>query len=327
MITRETTSVSLRRDLSQTANEFADGRAAQRFIARQVAPIARVAETEGRYPVWCRENFKKRPTQTNRASGAGYERIGAQFNQLTYACEEHGLEFPLDDRNSRKYTTWLDFEQYAARVLRFQLLQEWEIRGATLFNSGIGLTNTNVATAWSDTANADPVTDIIKRCEAIEQNSGVDRSEHVVVIPSVDYREAMATDAVRELIKYTYGRDAGIQPQLLRTDDFARMVGVRRVLRASSYYDSAQEGITESNAAIWPAGVIFVAVVADEGDPLDIMSAARTMLYDQDGVTDIPLMERYRDESVRSEILRGREDTDEVATAAADLLAQKLTNT
>lgn len=327
MFTPETTSVAFRRDLSQVANEFDDDRAAQRFIAREVCPIYRVGEVTAQYPVWTRENFKKRPTDVDRREGGGYERIDATFNQLTFTTEEHGLEFKLDDRKAKRFATFLDFEQEAAKILRYSLLQEWEIRVQTLIGTTIGLTNTNVTTAWTTGATATPIDDILQRCEAIEQASGVGREEHTVIMPTVDYREFMGCQEVQDLCQYTYGRDFGIRPQLLRLDDVARMLGVRKVVLASSYYDSGAEGASETNAAIWTAGVIFVGVFADEGAPLSSMSATRTMLYDQDGVSDIPLMERYRDETVRSEILRAREDTDEVATAEADLLLQQLTNT
>ena len=56
------------------------------------------------------------------------------------------------------------------------------------------------------------------------------------------------------------------------------------------------------------------------------MAAARTIIWDVDA-PDFPVMESYRDETVRGDIVRARMDTDEVLTAELNLLAYKLTNT
>ena len=67
---------------------------------------------------------------------------------------------------------------------------------------------------------------------------------------------------------------------------------------------------------------------AADYDSLEIEpSAARTLIWPSDGADEIPVMESYRDESVRGTIVRARDDTDEVLTAEVDLMAYKLTNT
>jgi len=42
---------------------------------------------------------------------------------------------------------------------------------------------------------------------------------------------------------------------------------------------------------------------------------------------ELPVIETYREEKVTADIVRMRDDTDEVATAEVDLMAQKITNT
>lgn len=325
--TPETSSVIFRRDLTQTAREFDETAAAALFKGGMMAPSFTVAEDTARYPVWTRENFKKRPGANTRREGGGYQRIDSTFNQLTYATEEHGLEHKLDDRRGRRYRTFLDFEQHAAAVLRYQQLQEYEIRVKTLFETTMGLTNTNVSVAWTTVATGVPVTDIHTAAKKITQKTGVPRSQLDLFIPETDFDELMATTQVIDLVKYTFARDSGIRPQNLREADVAHMMGIRSVNKLSSYYDSADEGQSETNSAIWTAGVMYLGLFAEPGASLETMSAARTMIWDQDGGGDIPIMERYRDESIRSDILRAREDTDEVQTGETDLFVQKITNT
>ena len=71
----ETTSVIFRRDLTQTAREFDDSAAASLFVAERMAASFPVMETTGRFPVWTRENFKKRPTANTRREGGGYRSL------------------------------------------------------------------------------------------------------------------------------------------------------------------------------------------------------------------------------------------------------------
>jgi len=133
----------------------------------------------------------------------------------------------------------------------------------------------------------------------------------------------MRTTQVVDKIKYTY---PGMQPSLLQAIQVASMLAIKEVIIPRSVYDSKEEGIAETNTQIWTAGVMYLAVLADEGDDLEQPSAARTIMWDEDA-PELPVMESYRDETARSDIVRARTDTDEVLTAEVNLMAYKLTNT
>lgn len=317
----ESTSISLRRDLSAVANEFDDTKAALKFIASRAAPKFSVPEQTGNYPVMNRENFKK-PANTERAEGAGYNRITGEFGSGTYSCDEHGLEYPIDDRRRRRYATFIDAENAGTRILRYQMLLAWEQRVAALY-SGAGLTNTNVATAWSTAANATPVSDITTAAEKIEDATGCDQSELTLIIPRADYRELVATDEFTEQIKYTV---SGRRPLIIPAAFTAEIFGIKEVLIAKTAYDSAEEGVAESNTQIWTAGVMYLCLLADDGAPLETPSAFRTIIWTADAPM-LPVVESYRDDPVRGDVIRMRDDTDEVLTAAIDIMAQQITNT
>ena len=133
----------------------------------------------------------------------------------------------------------------------------------------------------------------------------------------------MSVDAITEQVKYTY---PGIRPAQLRPDQFAAILGIKQVLLATGAYDSAIEGETESNSQIWTAGIMYLALLAEDNDPLEVPSAFRTMLWTA-SAPELPVVETYREEKVAADIVRMRDDTDEVATAEVDLMAQKITNT
>jgi len=325
--TPQTAGLTFRRDLSQVAREFDDTLGAQLFMARLMAPELAVPEVAATYPVWTRENFKKNDESSNRNEHGGYQRIDAEFSSLNYTTEEHGLEFKLDDRRMARFRTFLDFEQHATRVLRYKHLQKLEIRVRTLFETTMGLTNTNVATAWTTTGSAVPISDIHTAADKITQKTGIPREQLELFIPTVDFDEMMLTDNIIDLVQNTFARNQGVRPQNLREADVAHMMGIKAVHKLASYFDSADEGQAESNSAIWTEGVMYLGIFSTGGAGLESMSPARTFVFDADGGPDIPIMERYRDETVRSDILRIRDDTDEAITAETDLFVQKITNT
>ncbi|HIJ70665.1 MAG TPA: hypothetical protein HPP87_04790 [Planctomycetes bacterium] len=317
----ESTSVVFREDLSALASEFDAAKAATRFIGRRAAPIFTSGICDGQYPVMNRENFKK-PASGDRAKDGAYNRITGEFGSGTFACEEHGLEYPIDDRRRKRYASLFDAERAATEILRYQLQMLHEIRVYTLYSGG-GWTNHNVSTAWSTTASAVPLDDIAAGINAICDACGCLESELSLIIPRADLLEMIRTDQVNDKLKYTY---PGVQPSMLTAAQVAAMLGIKQVLRATSAYDTKEEGVAESTSQIWAAGVMWLALLCNENDSLEIPSAARTILWTADA-PELPVIETYREEKVRADIVRSRDDTDEVLIGETDLFVYQITNT
>ena len=327
----ESTSIVLRRDLTIVAQEFDDRGAVKKLIAPIAAPVVRVEEAASTYPVMNREPFKK-PISTTRGEDGRYNRITAVFGSAAYSCEDHGLEYPVDDRKAARYRTFLNAEQAAARILRWQILLAWERRVAALY-AAAGFTNHDVATAWSTTDTSQPVQDVKAGADVLEDACGCAREDLSLVIPRADFDELILTDQIRDCVKYTF---PGIQPAMLNAEQIATILGLKRVVVARSSYDSTEEGVAESMSQVWPSGVLYLALLAEPRNPgqaatyesLEIEpSAARTLVWPGDGADEIPVMESYREDAVRGNVVRARDDTDEVLTAEADLMAYQLTNT
>ncbi|HUW18262.1 MAG TPA: hypothetical protein VMW16_03085 [Sedimentisphaerales bacterium] len=317
----ESTSVVLRADLQALAQEFDAETAALRFIGRRTAPIFESAVAEGQYPIMNRENFKK-PANTDRAEDGSYNRIVGQFGRGTYDCEEHGLEYPIDDRKRKRYARFFDAEKAATRILRYQMLLAHERRVAALYAAG-SFTNHNVATAWTTVADAAPLDDIATGIDTICDACGCAQEQLSIIIPRVDFREMLRTAQVIDKLKYTF---PGIQPALLRPAQVASMLQIKQVLIASGAYDTTEEGIAETMAMIWTAGVMYIALLCEEGEGLEEPSAARSIMWAADA-PELPVVESYREDKKRADIVRMRDDTDEVLIGETDLFVYKLTNT
>lgn len=315
----ESTSVSLRKDLSAVVAEYDATAAALQFIAPMAAPVFSTPEQNGNFPIFRRDAFKK-PAQTKHSDGAGYNRLQGRFGVGTFSTEEHGLEYAVTDRRAKLYSSYFDSEAAGARILRHQMLLAREQRVAALYSGG-GWTNHAASTAWHTSASAVPLDDIQTGVETLSDNTGLPPEMMTLIIPRAGFREALATAQVAAKSTYTY---PGIQPAMLSAQMFAAMLGIRRVLVAGAAYDSASEGATETNAQVWASTITYLTVLAEPNADLESPSAARTMVWSN--YADGTLVESYRDDTSKSNILRLIEETDEILMGPTDLFVYQITH-
>ncbi len=317
----ESTSITFNPILAQLLHEYDIEKAAAKFIGRKVAPIFRSPSSTGEYPIMNRENFKKR-TPDDRAPDGSYNRITGEFGKGSFATDEHALEGRVDRRMRQRYSSLFDAKAVRASQVWFQALLNHEYRVHALLDGG-GFTNTNVTTAWSTVASAVPLNDIDTGIEALEDNCGCNPEDISLVIPRADFRELNRVTQIVDKVKYTY---PGEQPSKLSAQQIAAMLGIKEVIVARSSHDTKEEGVTESMSQIWTAGVMYLMVLAEEGDDLSEPSAARTIIWDQ-YESGLPGAYDYPEESTNADIVRAGMDSDEVLVGETDLFVYKLTNT
>ncbi len=316
----ESSNVVTRRDLFEMLVEYNTSLAKDLFIADRVAPQVRVPMCDGRYGIFNRENLKKRE-ETKRASSGAYNRITGDFGQATFSCEERGLEFPIDDRERKKYALLIDAEAAATETLWFKMLLEREFLISQLY-ANAAFTENAPTTIWSTSATAVPITDLEAGIIKLRQNSGAARSQISLIMTETDKTEFLAT---AQVIAKSSAAFFGILPWELSAVQIAGMLEIKEVIIPQSSYDSAEEGVSESISEFWASGAVYLGVHAEPNSKLQTPSVARTVLWEED--TDmLPLIESYRDDTVRADIVRTRMDTDEILMGdTPDLFAYKLT--
>lgn len=323
----ESTSVTYRPDLAAFVPEYDMDAAVARLIGQFAAPMIPSAEEAGQYYVWNREAIKKR-YETARAPDGRYNRVMSTFGSGNFTCQENGLEEPIDDRRAKKYGDLFNAEQAVTRKLRHLILREHEHRVAAMY-AGASLTANTAATAWSSGSSAVPLSDLDTGIKTLQDNCGCGSGSITWIVPRADFREFLLTDQVNDKLKYTYrGGESGVQPSMITPEMVADMLGIRRVLVAESSYDSAGDGLTESMSQIWTAGTTYLAVLAEPGDTnWEAMSAFRTVYWTEENAdAGLPVVETYYEPATRGEIVRVRHDTDEIATAEADLMVYELSS-
>lgn len=281
------------------------------FIGPQVLRVVDVAREVG--------NFGKIPLEqllqqreTKRAPGAGYSRGNWTFEPATYACIEHGAEEPVDDREAAIYADYFDAEMVATLRARSSVMVNAEQRIAdAIFDSsawtGSSLT-TAVSNEWDDSSNATPIDDVEAAVQAVYDNSGL--WANALVLNRKVFRNLRNCDQVVDRIESS-GAGFAARPGDITPQQLAEVFDLAHIIVGGGSYNSANEGQTASVGQIWSDEYAMVCRVA-ETDDFREPCIGRTFHYAGDGSSPNGMIETYREEAVRSDIVRVRHDVDEV---------------
>lgn len=302
--------VNLRPDLGSFF-EFDVEMEKQGFVGNKVLPIVNVslqADNPGKIPV---EQLLQ-VGNTARASGSGYARGQWKFERFTYATEEHGWEEPVDDRDKQRYANMFDAEAIATLRAQSIIARNYETRVASaVYNTttwnGASLT-TAITHEWDDATNAVPLTDVEAAVQKVYTNSGL--KANALVINWQVFRNLRNCDQVVERIQ-----SAGAGDRTLSKDVTAQMLAtafdLEYVIVAGASKNSATEGQAASIAQIWSGEYAMVCRISNSMDMRD-PCVGRTFHWTGDGSALEGAVETYRDEVVRSDIIRCRFESDEV---------------
>lgn len=320
-----TSLASLRPDLAGSLEEFDLVADRVGFIGQRVAPVIDVDVSSGKYGVIPIEQLLQEP-DTQRAPGSGYSRGNFTFTQDSFATEEHGHEEPIDDRERKLYRRFFDAEVIAAQRAQDAVLRAAERRLATLiFNSttwtGAALT-TAITNEWDDATNATPVDDIDNAKQKVWDGSGL--WPNAVIMNRKVFMNVRKTAQIIDRLKQQPFQD--VRASQMTAAALALIFDVEEVIVAASPRNTANSGQAVSLSSIWSDEFVMVAKVARTND-IKEPCIARIMHWDEDGSEVGGTVETYRDENVRSDIVRSRHDVDEkvVLTEAGHLLSNATT--
>lgn len=299
-----------RPDLAASFEEFDVMMDAQGFIGQRVLPVVDVMKQSG--------NFGKIPIEellqnrdTNRASGGGYNRGEWSFEPSTYACEEHGVEEPVDDREAEMYRDYFDAEVVAATRAMRAVIEAQERRvAAAVFNAttwtGADLT-TGITNEWDDATNATPIADVEAAVQKVYDGSGL--WPNALIINRKVFRNLRNCDEIIDRVKYQGFVDA--RPGNITVQALAQVFDLDQIIVAGGTKNTANEGQSASLSPIWSGEYAMVARVATSNDFRE-PCIGRIFHWAGDGSSTDGTVETYRDETVRADIVRVRHDVDEL---------------
>lgn len=282
----------------------------QGYVATQIFPVTPVTQVSGTFGKIILEDWLQASMANDikRAPGAGYTRLPQYFTTGTYACEEYGIEVPVDDREKAMYRGFLEAERYAIDKALHTILLEAEKRVAaflhsTTYSSNATLNNAADTAAWSSTGN--PLYDITLAKYHFFQNTGYHPNTLLVsqYVFDIMKKNSNVTAAIS-----SSGAGDPIGMGRITENQVAQAVGVERVVVAKG----AKMGSTAGTAAsIWTDTYAMLLRVAQTGD-FSEPCIGRTFHFTPDGSSIGGTVEMYREEPRRADIVRVRHDVDEV---------------
>lgn len=296
---------TLRPDLAGSFAQFDLDMDARGFVATRVLPPIDVAKPSGTFgKITIASLLQQRDTL--RAPGSNYARQRYEFDKDTFATNEHGAEDVVDDKEAEMYGDYLNAEQTAAARARDVVMRNYEARVATLLQTTGSFTNAAAATAWGTIATAVPLTDIETRVMAIWNATGV--KPNAIVMPYAAFRNFRNCAQVVDRIKYSglHNPAAGA----IGTEAIAQLLDIPNVIIAGAKKNGANEGQTASLSNVWTATVVGIGVIATSND-IKQPCVGRTFHYSADGSQMGGVVETYREEQVRGNVVRVRMDTQE----------------
>lgn len=302
--------VTLRPDLAQSFMAFDLAMSQRGFIAQRVMPVIDVVKASGNFGRIPIEQLLQHP-DTERAPGSGYSRGRFTFKPDTYATIEHGREEPVDDNEAEMYVSYFDAEQISGLRAFDAVLRGMELRVAAVLQNTATFTGAMTGAAASKYTSAfwasnTPIQDFETGIQAVWGNSGL--WPNAAVMSRKTFRNLRQSQEIIDRIKYS----GIVDPRAgkITAEALAQVFDIEEIIIAGEPQNTADDGQSASVSSIWADDKILIARVARSADPRE-PCVGRIFNYDADGGSVGGTVEAYRDETVRSEIIRVRNQTDE----------------
>ena len=205
------------------------------------------------------------------------------------------------------YADYFSAEQVSAQRAFDAVLRNMEKRIAALIFSASTWTPTAITNEWDDYSNATPITDVETAVRAGWAASGIWPDS--LIINRLVFRNLRNCTQVIDRIASS-GAGSPTKPSDITADMLARVFDLRQVLVAGSSKSTAVEGQSASLSPIWSNEYAMVAKVCESQDMRE-PGLGRTFHWGEDGSQIGGTVETYREESIRGDVVRVRNDVHE----------------
>lgn len=303
---RPTVDTTLSRpDLGQAVWEVMQDSPLMGFIGLQAMPIFDVAEYTATYPVIPKESLFN-VHDVKRSAKGGYNRVEEEFEEGYYKTNDNGLEYPIDDRLAAIYSTRFAYESMISTMLMNKILRAHEKRVADKLFSATNFTAHNATTAWSTFASADPVYDVEEGRDSLRSN-GI--NANTLIMPWTGFKWLRQNDDLKTQVYQLFpdaAKTGRVTVEHLRT-----ALDVERILIAGALYNSSKKGQDASLSDLWGSTYCLLCKTSPAGTDITEPCVGRTFLWNEGQGGALPIVEQYREERVRGDVLRVRHDSSE----------------
>lgn len=274
------------------------------FIGPMVLPRVQVSKRSDKYFTFGQSAWIRNDAGV-RAPGAAASRTGYTVSTGNYSVETYSIEHQVPDELRQNADSPLAPDREGVMFCSDVLSLKLEKDVATEINTTANWTTTATLSGtsqWSDFSNSDPISDCMTAIRTVQLQIG--RRPNTMVMGYQVYEKISQHPDFLDRVKYTGTQE---RPAVVSTRMVAELLGLETVLVGSAIEDSAIEGATASIAFVWGkhAWIGYVPPAAALNTP----SAGYVFTMGR-------MVDRYREEGTKSDVLRAEEPWDVKVTAA-----------
>ena len=246
-----------------------------------------------------------------RSTAGDYNRIDLYAEDDDFSCEEFGLEGRLGDEQRSLYKADFDAEVAKTNQAGHILMVRQDVRAAALLfdpTTSWPTTDSNLYTDVSaapwDAAGSDAIGHVIAASEKVRRNTGV--KPNALLVGKVSLNNLLQNTGI--LARFP---GAALVTAAMLRNAMAAIFDLDKLIVGETVYNGAKEGQAFSGTDVWNDDYALICRVAEPNAPLETPCVGRTILWGADSPQN-PTVETYRQEDVRSTIIRVRHHVDEL---------------
>lgn len=298
-----TSGAILRADINSFVEQAAG--ADKMFIGEQVLPVYSSDVRDGQYP---RFNIQAgellNGDVSTRAPSGSYSRVSREWTYDTFACIDRGIEEPVDDVMKSDLSRFFDSEVNAAKWCLRRIKTAHEIRAAALLMNAGTFSATSAAVTYTQAHVTDGSLDFVADVlGAIATLNGRGVVPNAIVMSNNIYTRVRNSTKLQNYVRGNRPSDATLN---IGPVDMAKAFGLDNVFVGMAVKNVAKKlAAAASLSQVWGDTYFWVGQIA-AGDLL-AGGAGRTIVWNKEG--GIWVTETYREEAIRSDIVRVRQHT------------------
>jgi hypothetical protein len=246
---------------------------------------------------------------TERAPRTAYKEVDRSYEKASFACKDRGLTEVVDDSDAADLARFFDSESVSTRLVLSNILRAQEKRvAAKVMNESIwGKADATAEYTEANIATIDVARDIE---EAIARVHKRGEAVNTIILSRNIWKRVRRSQKLRE---YIFGGDSGgkIVTKDIFLATFQDSAPIQNLMIAEAVESTARKGqsVTDANLNyIWGDDYIWLGNV-QAGAPE--MGGAGRIFYWQEDAEFMYVVESYREEARRSNVVRVRQHNDE----------------
>lgn len=241
-----------------------------------------------------------------RQSGASYQRVNRSYDTDLFDAQEYGLEAVIDDSYESEVERFMNLEATEATLLERNLRISYEVRVAAAVMNATTFTATAAKVNYTETllATQNLAFDVAAAKERMLLQG---TAPNAIIMSQTLFNMIRRAPLLQNQVFGVVPRTAG-QNRQPSAADIAEALDIETLYVAGAAKNANAEGQTHSGAFIW--GNTYISVCYIAGGEYQAGGIGRTIQWTKD-TTGLFTPETYRDDRIRSNVMRVRQHTAE----------------